>query len=110
MRILPWLTLIAVAASISPIPAHAADLARKASLGVRLARAAEGATGVVAAEVLPGGTAQALGLRNGDLILSAGQQSVSQVGEVVAYAATLRSGDIAELQVRRAGKEVTLRG
>jgi dienelactone hydrolase len=110
MRILPWLTLIAVAASISPIPAHATDLARKASLGVRLARAPEGATGVVAAEVLPGGTAQALGLRNGDLILSAGQQSVSQVGEVVAYAATLRSGDIAELKVRRAGKDVTLRG
>lgn len=110
MRTISLFAGLALAAFASSVPASAAELARKASLGVRLTRAPEGTPGVVAAEVIPGGTAQAIGLLDGDLILSAGKQSVSQVGEVVAYAATLRAGDAAELKVRRAGKDLTLRG
>jgi pimeloyl-ACP methyl ester carboxylesterase len=108
MRTIPLLAALFLSGIASAAPA--ADLPRKALLGIRLAPAPEGSPGVLAAEAIPGGTAAALGLRNGDLIVRAGGKAVSKPAEVVAYAATLRGGDRAELTVRRQGKELTLTG
>jgi pimeloyl-ACP methyl ester carboxylesterase len=100
----------AALAFVSFDPASAAGLQRKASLGVRLAPAPEGTAGAIAAEVFKGGTADALGLHDGDLIVTAGGSPVARVGDVVAYAASLRAGERAQLTVRRAGKDVRLSG
>jgi pimeloyl-ACP methyl ester carboxylesterase len=110
MRVFSFLATIALAAAAAPGPANTAGLVRKASLGIRMMPAPEGATGVLVAEALPGGTAASIGLRNGDLILSAAGHAVVQLAEVAAYAASLRAGDRVELTVRRAGKDLTLRG
>ncbi|WP_158266246.1 alpha/beta hydrolase [Allosphingosinicella deserti] len=60
--------------------------------------------------VLPGQTAERLGVRQGDRIIAAGGRPVATGEDVVAYAATLLTGDPAELQVQRAGKVLRLRG
>jgi pimeloyl-ACP methyl ester carboxylesterase len=66
--------------------------------------------GAVVADVVPGQTAASLGVRPGDLIVSAGGRPVRSSGDVVDYAKTLFGGSSVELAVRRGGKALTLRG
>src|SRR4051794_22235164 len=67
-------------------PAIAADLARKPALGVRMAPAPQGSAGVLVPEVMPGGTAMAIGLHNDDIVLSAGGRPIARSTELAAYA------------------------
>ncbi|HEX8667666.1 MAG TPA: alpha/beta fold hydrolase [Allosphingosinicella sp.] len=96
-------------ASALPAAASAADLPRKAGLGVSLDQKAGGG-GAVVSQVLPGLTAEALGVRAGDAIVSAGGKPIEGASGLVDYAATLKGGDPVELVVRRAGKERRIRG
>jgi len=104
------LAAAAFAAFVLPAQAFARDLPRKATLGIRMAPAPQGSSGVLVSQVLPGGTATAIGVRDGDLILSAGGHPVTRSNEVAAYASTLRGGDKVDLTVSRAGKQVQLKG
>jgi pimeloyl-ACP methyl ester carboxylesterase len=88
----------------------AADLQRRASLGLQLTPVPEGSSGAMSAKVFPGGTAEAIGVHEGDLIVNAADHRVAGPADVVAYVTTLRSGDRVELTVRRAGKEIELAG
>ena len=109
MRTMKISAALGLALSVAT-PSAAASLQRKASLGLQVAPAPNGSPGAIAAEVFPGGTADALGLHNGDLVVVAGNHPVARPADVVAYAATLRSGDRTELTVRRAGKDIRLTG
>jgi pimeloyl-ACP methyl ester carboxylesterase len=104
--------LAALAVALMPLSmaATAADLPRKAALGVRVAAAPKGSSGSLASEVLPGGTAAAIGVHAGDIIVSAGGHSVAGPGDVVAYVATLNGGDRVSLTVSRNGKKLRLSG
>ena len=95
----------AFAAFALPAQAFARDLPRKATLGIRMAPAPQGSSGVLVSQVLPGGTATAIGVRDGDLILSAGGHPVTRSNEVAAYASTLRGGDKVDLTVSRAASK-----
>lgn len=98
------LTLVAAA------PAAAQTLPRKATLGVSLGPVEGGGPGVLVRSVLPGQTAEALGVREGDVILRAGGTPVSTVPEVIFYAGRLAAGGPVDLTVRRGDGETRLRG
>ncbi len=102
--------LAALLAATAALPANPADLPRKASLGLRLAPAPAGSAGVLVEDVIPGQTGAKLGMRKGDIVTAAGGKAVSAVPEVIAYAGTLRGGDRVDLRVRRAGRDVAVRG
>ncbi|HEX8191706.1 MAG TPA: alpha/beta hydrolase [Allosphingosinicella sp.] len=102
--------LSALALAFTAAPADAQTLPRRAGLGVSLGPLEGGAPGVSVRAVLPGQTGEALGLREGDVILRAGAAPVAAVPDVVAYAGRLATGAPVELTVRRAGREMRLRG
>lgn len=103
------LTLLLLA-FFSAFPAAAADLPRKASLGLRLAPAPQGNAGVLVEEVISGQTGAALGVRKGDIVHAAGGRPVASVPEVIAYAATLAGGDRVDLRVHRGGEDLAIAG
>jgi pimeloyl-ACP methyl ester carboxylesterase len=90
--------------------ANGATLQRKAFLGVKMAPPPQQVRGVLVPEVIPGGTAQSIGVDAGDIIVAAGGRAVAQPGDVAGYAASLRGGDPADLTVIRDGKSIRLRG
>jgi len=91
--------------------AAAAELTRKALLGLRMTpNQAASAGAVVIDAVVPGHTADRLGVRAGDVILAAGGKPVSSSADVVAYAATLRDGNDVRLRIRRGAREMNIRG
>jgi hypothetical protein len=105
-RFLPaFAFLLALAA-----PAAAQELPRRATLGVSLAPVEGGGPGVLVRAVIPGQTAESLGVRAGDVILRTAGTAVSSVPDVVGFSARLTSGQRVELVVRRDGRERTLRG
>jgi hypothetical protein len=102
--------LVAAASAILSTPALCAGLPRKAALGIRLSPAPQGSSGALVAEAFPGGTGVAIGVRNGDLVVSTAGRPVGNPAEVIAYASSLRAGDKVELVVRRDGRDVHLTG
>src|SRR5205085_7874477 len=74
-------------------PAAAAELVRKATLAVRMAPPPQGVAGVQIAETFPQGTAQAIGMKTGDVVTSADGQPIRASGDMAAYAASKRAGD-----------------
>jgi pimeloyl-ACP methyl ester carboxylesterase len=96
-------------AALLDTTASAVELQRKASLGVRMAPAPPGTTGVRIAGVL-GGTARTIGLRADDIVTSAGGKPLASAGELAAYAGALRTGDRVEIDALRGGKPIHLRG
>jgi pimeloyl-ACP methyl ester carboxylesterase len=101
----------AVFAALLSASAASQTLPRRASLGIAMAPTGNAPEGPpVVNAVLPGQTAERLGLREGDTIVAAGGKAITRSADVVAYTATLRSGDFAELQVRRGNKTLRLRG
>jgi pimeloyl-ACP methyl ester carboxylesterase len=60
--------------------------------------------------VLPGQTAERLGLRQGDVILAAGGRPTATNADVVAYAGSLVAGGPVDLRIRRGGREMRLHG
>jgi hypothetical protein len=103
-------TAAALAAFLSS-QAFAQALPRRASLGVAMATGPSALKGPPAVErVFPGQTADRIGLRQGDRIVAAGGKAIASSEDVVAYAATLRTGDPVALQILRAGKTLRLTG
>ena len=97
--------------ALAPAAANAAaELPRKASLGIHMLPAPQGTSGVLVPEVIPDGTAAAIGVHNGDIVVKAAGNSVSSGPELAAYASNLIGGQPVELTVKRDGKEVRLRG
>jgi pimeloyl-ACP methyl ester carboxylesterase len=90
--------------------AAAVELPRRAFLGVSMPADRQSPGGATVGEVIPGGTAAALGIRPGDVIVRAGDRPVSAPADVVAYASTLRGPAQVALTVRRDGRELALRG
>jgi alpha-beta hydrolase superfamily lysophospholipase len=90
------------------LPLQAAEpLPRRAALGAQLS--GEGGA-VRVQQVLPGGTAEALGVRNGDVLLAMNDTSVATIPEVLAWLAQSRSGMPIVLRLRRGTEELVLRG
>ena len=106
-----FLTL-ALALSLSAVGARpaSADLARRAFLGVAMPADRQTGSGATVGEVLAGGTAEAIRLQPGDVIVKAGERPVGAPAEVIAYAATLRGPSPVTLTVRRGGRTFALRG
>lgn len=91
-------------------PALASELPRRPSLGVTLGPVEGGGPGVLVRNVLPGQTAEALGVRDGDVILRLDGIAVSSVPEIVGYASRLAPDQRIAILLRRGGRERTLRG
>ncbi len=85
----------------------AEPLPRRAALGAQLA--AEGGA-VRVQQVLPGGTAQALGVRNGDVLLAMNDTPVASIPDVLVWLGESRAGMPMALKLRRGSEELVLRG
>ncbi|MDQ3144257.1 MAG: PDZ domain-containing protein [Pseudomonadota bacterium] len=70
----------------------------------------EGPQGPVAASVAPGGTAAALDMRPGDIILQLGGKAVTGPGVLSEYVQGLKVGDPVSVLVRREGRDLELKG
>jgi pimeloyl-ACP methyl ester carboxylesterase len=105
--------LLALLFILSPLlapPAAAQKLARKPSLGVMLGPVPEGAPGVLVRGVAPGQTGEAVGIREGDVILRAGGNAATSSGDVIAYGSRLAAGAPVEFTIRRGSQQLELRG
>lgn len=93
--------------------AHAAELPRRSQLGAQLEPAeatAASTAGLRVLGVLPGLSAQALGLRVGDVITTADGQAVANLPQLLAWLATKPAGSHARLSVRRDDQTLDLSG
>lgn len=77
------------------------------ALGVGMADAPEGAAITM---VAPGGTAAALGMRAGDVLLRLGGRAVTEPQVVSEYVRSLNVGDPVSVLVRRDGRTLELTG
>ena len=77
------------------------------ALGVSLEPDAEG---VRIAWVIPGGTAAAIGMQPGDILLQVGERAVASPQVINEYLQGLKLGDPVSVVIRRAGRTVELRG
>jgi pimeloyl-ACP methyl ester carboxylesterase len=100
----------ALLASASVTSAADDTLPRKAALGIAMNPPVAERQDAVVGNVLPGLTADRIGLRTGDIIVAAGGKPVRTSADVVAYAGALKSGDRVEIEIRRSGKTLKLRG
>jgi hypothetical protein len=76
-------------------------------LGVGIEEGPEGAT---IANVVPGGTAAAIGMRPGDVLVQVGGKAVTGPEAVSGYVQSLKVGDRVSVRVRREGRTVELTG
>lgn len=111
----PALATLAAADAPSATAAAAAAPAAKPSLGIKIdtTDAATGfQNGLPVAEILPGGTADTIGMQVGDLIRSVDGTPVKQVEDVVALIGKAKVGDNVEVGVARGAKSdlLTLKG
>lgn len=99
--------------------AQSTQLARKGSLGVRLepvdqtraeALGLQDVKGTYISGVLADGTGDALGLLDGDVLLTVDGQTTNDIQGVVALTQTWRAGEHLELEVWRNGQTVKLSG
>jgi len=107
--------LIAGLLALPPGTARSDDLPRRAFLGIgyRALTAAEAESlqvegGLVVNRVLPGGPAEAAGLREGDVIRSIDGEPISSESELRTALRPRHAGDEIRLAVARAGTESTL--
>ncbi|HYG46592.1 MAG TPA: kelch repeat-containing protein [Allosphingosinicella sp.] len=105
------LALSVAAVSQAQQSAQAPAAAQKAQpavgLGVGLEEDSEG---LRIAGVLPGGTAAAMGVRPGDILLRVGERAVTGPQAVSEYMQGLKVGDRVSVLVRREGRDVELTG
>lgn len=87
----------------------AQELARKGSLGA-VVRNGEGAAAIQIGEVLQHSTAEALGIKSGDVILSINDKKFTQTQDLIGYTSTWRSGDELNVSVSRNGETLSLKG
>jgi hypothetical protein len=103
--------VLIVAIGLSFSTPAAAELPRRAALGVAFGPPTPGETPIpLVRAVAPGLSAAVLGVKPGDRILQAGDNSVTAASDVNAYALSLRAGNPVKLVVERAGQRLTLTG
>lgn len=97
--------------------AEAQQLKRKATLGLRasalsdsLARVHQITSGIVVARVSPNSTAEVLGIRQGDIILSVNKKAVQTPADVASLNQLLSPGQTITLQLLRDGKKKSIKG
>lgn len=95
---------------VTPAAAPAQELPRRAQLGVAMAPDRQTGNGATVTQVFPGGTAAMMGIQEGDTIVRAGGQPVTNPDQLVAFAGTLREGMQVELEVRRGERALNLSG
>jgi pimeloyl-ACP methyl ester carboxylesterase len=106
-----WLRIvIALFALLAAGAPAAASLQRRAMLGVQMAPERQTGNGVTVTGIVPDGTAAALGVQVGDLVLRAGSGAIARPPDLVAYTGTLYGGSPVVLTVRRGDRELVLRG
>lgn len=88
-------------------PATAATAPPPVGLGVGIEESPEGVT---IGNVLPGGTAAAIGMRPGDILLRVGGRAVAGPQAVTEYVQSLKVGDRISVLVRRDGRTMELTG
>ena len=86
------------------------DLPRRAFLGIAMAPDRQTAPGATASQVITGGTAAAIGLREGDIVVRAGDRPIGSPADLVAFASGLDEGAPVTLTVRRGDEELQLTG
>jgi len=89
-------------------PADSADSSGKAYLGVAVEANEAGKTGVVVRDVQPDSPAGKAGLKDGDRIITAGDQAVKSFDDLRNAVAAHKPGDKLALKVERDGKEQTI--
>ncbi|HYD13051.1 MAG TPA: alpha/beta fold hydrolase [Allosphingosinicella sp.] len=99
----------AMALALLATPA-AAQLPRRAQLGIVMPPARQQGQGAVVAEVAPGGTAAALGLRADDVIVRVNDTPVARPQDLGPTLSRFFGGTPIRLTVRRGGGEQVLRG
>jgi len=98
-----------MALALAAAPA-AAELPRRAQLGIVMPPARQQGQGAVVAEVVPGGTAAALGLRPDDAIVRIDDRPVTRPQDIGPALTRFVGGTPIRLTVRRGGREQVLRG
>ena len=88
----------------------AEDLPRRAFLGIAMAPDRQTAPGATASQVIPGGTAAAIGLREGDVVVRANGRAIASPADLVAFASGLDEGMPVTVTIRRGGEEMRLSG
>ena len=105
----PFRFVLALAVALAAAAPATAALQRRALLGVAMAPDRQTGNGATVTGIVPGGTAEALGLRVGDLVVRAGQGAIARPADLVAYTATLHGGSPVVLTVRRGARQLVLR-
>jgi C-terminal processing protease CtpA/Prc len=98
-----------VAATLVP-PVTAQQDQPRVFLGIRGGSPGAGQPGAAVGEIVPGGTAEAIGLRPGDLIVEANGRKIASSGDMQAWTQSLRPGDRIELNIVRGSEKLTLAG
>lgn len=96
--------LVVVAAFAAPLPVGAAtevlgDLPRRGWLGVQFAPGPDGHPTIAA--IIPGGSAEKAGLREGDALLAVDGADTQVPGTIAATLGRMHAGDVAKLRFRR---------
>lgn len=111
--------LLAVAVALAAPPERGAPLARKGALGVQFAALTEAdakasglkvGDGLKVVRVLPGLTAEKVGLKEGDVVLRLAGKPLPNPAAVAPAARTLEGGKPVELRVRRRTENLVLTG
>jgi len=103
------LLLAAAVLACAAAPA-AAQLPRRAQLGVTMPADRQQGQGVTVGDIVPGATAAALGIRPGDVIIRVNDTPVTRPADVVTAVGGLIEGRPVRVTVRRDGRERVLRG
>ncbi|MEM6772959.1 MAG: PDZ domain-containing protein, partial [Bacteroidota bacterium] len=90
---------------LCPQDTHAQGLARRGGFGVQMQANAKG-KGIEVLKVYGNTTASAMGLLEGDILLSINNQACNDVSELVTTIGTWRAGDEIRVSVNRKGKEI----
>ncbi len=93
----------------SSASAEAAGLRRQAGLGITMA-AADRPDGVLIEQIAPGGNADRLRMRAGDLLVAVNGTPVRNRAAVAAATSGLREGDMLTVSVARGGRTLSLSG
>jgi len=94
--------LLAAALAAGALAAGAAELPRGGFLGVQLVPVPQGSGALVQA-IVPGGSAQAVGLAKDDIVVGVNGAPVAAPGDLVAGVAKLHAGDRIVVRYTRAG-------
>lgn len=102
--------LSAFAACVLLATPAAAELPRRAMLGVAMAPDLQRGEGAAISQVMPGTTAEAIGLRQGDVVVRVNDAPIARPADLGPTLTRLLGGTPVTLTVRRDGLDLVLRG